>query len=107
MERNRELKIHTHTRDRTVHTKEEMQKDRDTEKVKRREREFPGGPVVRTYTISLPRALVQSLVGELKSLKPQSVAKIKQKCSQQCFCDSARSQILQTSGLVGTPVLCS
>ena len=34
--------------------------------------------MVRTYTLSLPRALVQSLVGELKSHKPQSVAKIKQ-----------------------------
>ena len=41
MERNRELKIHIPTRDRTVHTKEEMQKDRDTERVKSREREFP------------------------------------------------------------------
>ena len=34
-----------------------MQKDRDTEKVKRREREFPGGPVVRigTFTVEVPR----------------------------------------------------
>ena len=57
MERNRELKIHTHTRDRTVHTKEEMQKDRDTERVKRRETEFPGGPVVRigTFTVEVSR----------------------------------------------------
>ena len=45
-------------------------------------------------TISLPRALVQSLVGELKSHKSQSVTKIK--CSQQCFCDSAAN--LRTCG---------
>lgn len=57
MERNRELKIHIPTRDRMVHTKEEMQKDRDTERVKSREREFPGGPVVRigTFTVEVPR----------------------------------------------------
>ena len=41
-------KCYFYTRDRMVHTKEEMQKDRDTERVKSREREFPGGPVVRT-----------------------------------------------------------
>lgn len=32
--RETELKIHIPTRDRMVHTKEEMQKDRDTERVK-------------------------------------------------------------------------
>ena len=57
MERKRELKIDTHIRDRTVHTKEEMQKDRDTERVKSGERGFPGGPVARigTFTIEVPR----------------------------------------------------
>ena len=35
----------------------------------RLEGEFPGGPVVRT-PLSLPRALVQSLVRELRSHKP-------------------------------------
>ena len=48
MERNRELKIHMYTRDRKAQTNEEVQKDRDTERVKGREREFPGCPVVRT-----------------------------------------------------------
>ena len=59
MERNRELKIDTHIRDRTVHTKEEMQKDRDTERVKSGERGFPGGPVVRigTFTVRSPGSI--------------------------------------------------
>ena len=34
-------------------------------------RELPGGPAVRTLCFSLPRACIQSLVGELKSHKPQ------------------------------------
>ena len=39
--------------------------------------EFPGGPVVRTVALSLPRAWVQSLVGELKSHKLHDTAKKK------------------------------
>ena len=37
-------------------------------------REFPGGPVVRTWCFSLPRAQVQPLVGELKPQKLCSAA---------------------------------
>ena len=40
--------------------------------------QFPGGPVVRTL-ISLPRAQVHSLVGELRSHEMHSSAKKKKK----------------------------
>ena len=40
-------------------------------------RESPGGPVVRIPRFHCPRARVQSLVGELKSQKPCSLAKKK------------------------------
>ena len=40
--------------------------------------EFPGGPVLELVA-SLPRAQVQSLVGELRSHKPRCVAKKKKK----------------------------
>ena len=53
-------------------------------------------------TISLPRALVQSLVGELKSHKSQSVTKIKQSVAS-----NVSVTLLQISGLVGMPMLCS
>ena len=39
-------------------------------------KEFPGGPVVRTL-LSLPRAWVRSLLGELRSCKPCGTAKKK------------------------------
>ena len=39
---------------------------------------IPGGPVVRT-PLSLPRAWILSLVGELRSHMPQDIAKKKKK----------------------------
>ena len=82
MERNRELKIDTHIRDRTVHTKEEMQKDRDTEsKVGR------GDSLVVQWlglALSLSGPQVPSLVRELRSYKPHGVAKDKQMVGRDC-----------------------
>ena len=38
-------------------------------------KEFPGGPVVRTLELSLPRVPVQSLIKELRFHKPSGAAK--------------------------------